>query len=132
MGLLQMLQSKRCRITSARKEICLLLEKTHAPISAEEILEKINVAHKTTIYRELAFLEGEGLIQKIEFGDGVRRYERAEMEHHHHLVCIECKKVADVHLAEDLDVQERSIARKTGFKILNHSLEFFGLCSKCK
>lgn len=116
----------------ARKAICRALDRSHAPISAEEILDGLKGVHKTTVYRELGFLESEGLIKKIEFGDGIRRYERSEMEHHHHLICVGCKKVSDIHLEKDLEVQERSIARKTGFKILNHSLEFFGLCAKCK
>lgn len=132
MSLLETLKASCCRMTSARKELCAILEKTHAPVSAEGILMRMKGTHKTTVYRELAFLESEGLIRKIDFGDGVRRYERAAMEHHHHLVCMRCKGVQDIHLDGDLDIQEQKITRKTGFKILNHSLEFFGLCPKCK
>lgn len=130
--LLESLQERGYRITSVRSAMIELFVKNHAPLSAEELLKVLLGTHKTTVYRELSFFESEGVIQKVDFGDGIRRYELAELEHHHHLVCTVCKKVTDVHLEGDLDDQEKKISKKTGFKILTHSLEFFGLCPKCK
>lgn len=130
--LIQTLQERGHRVTPVRLAMIGLFVKHHAPISAEELIKRLPDTHKTTIYRELGFLDEQKLIQKIEFGDGIRRYELTELDHHHHLVCVSCKKVTDVHLEGDLDAEEKKISRKTGFKILNHSLEFFGMCSKCK
>lgn len=130
--LIQALQERGHRVTHVRSKMIELFVKHHAPLSAEELLKQIPDTHKTTVYRELAFLEEQNIVKKIEFGDGIRRYELTELEHHHHLVCVSCKKVTDIHLEGDLDVEEKKISRKTGFKILNHSLEFFGMCPKCK
>lgn len=130
--LIQSLQERGYRVTQVRSTMIEIFVKHHAPLSAEELLKLIPDTHKTTVYRELAFLEEQNLVKKIEFGDGIRRYELTELEHHHHLVCVSCKKVTDIHLEGDLDAEEKKISRKTGFKILNHSLEFFGMCPKCK
>jgi Fe2+ or Zn2+ uptake regulation protein len=130
--LIALIQERGHRMTPIRSSMVTLFSKNHAPLSAEDILKRLPDTHKTTVYRELAFFEEEGLIQKIDFGDGIRRYELAELEHHHHLICVSCKKVTDVHLEGDLESQERNISRRTGFKILNHALEFFGLCPSCK
>ena len=55
--------------------------------------------NKTTICRELDFLMGKGLIKEIEFGEGKKRYEiDSGSDHHHHLICLNCKKVEDVDL----------------------------------
>jgi len=52
-------------------------------------------------------------------------------DHHHHLICLECDKVEDVELANDLNEIEKRILQKNGFKIINHTLEFYGLCKQC-
>jgi Fe2+ or Zn2+ uptake regulation protein len=126
------LKERGFRMTPVRSSMLELFGKQHEPISAEAICTHQPDAHKTTIYRELAFFEEQGLIRKIDFGDGIRRYELAEREHHHHLICVSCKKITDIRLKHDLEIQERTISRRTGFKILNHALEFFGLCPSCK
>jgi Fur family ferric uptake transcriptional regulator len=54
-----------------------------------------------------------------------------EGHRHHHLVCNECKDVIEVQddLLEELEVE---VERSYGFKILDHSVKFFGLCRKCQ
>ena len=50
---------------------------------------------------------------------------------HHHLVCMECGKVEEIH--EDLlpKVEER-VESEYQFKILDHRLTFHGICSECQ
>ena len=112
-----------------------LLVKAQAPLAALDILQvlekkKLQV-NKTTVYRELDFLGENNIVQEVEFGDKKKRYEISD-KHHHHVVCVQCKRVEDVDLEKDLDMEERKIAKQKGYKIINHSLEFFGLCAKCK
>jgi Fe2+ or Zn2+ uptake regulation protein len=40
--------------------------------------------------------------------------------------------VEDVGLANDLNAIEKKISREYRFKILNHALEFYGLCKNCQ
>lgn len=124
------------RITPARAKIIDIFIKSSSPISAIDLIQdfkkiKIDI-NKTTIYRELEFLLNKNLIREVEFGEGKKRYELEMGKHHHHLVCLNCKKVEDVDLEMDLSVEEKKIEKETGFKIDSHSLEFFGFCKDCQ
>lgn len=129
------LKAEGFRITPARTLLIKFLAESTEPISAIDLIESFKESeknvNKTTIYRELDFLLERKLIQEIEFGDGRKRYE-LETGHHHHLVCLNCKKVLDIGLDVDLHLEEKKIEKSTGFKIKSHSLEFFGYCKKCK
>lgn len=114
-----------------REKIIELMEASSQPVDAVFLTEKIGV-NKTSVYRELQNLITHGEICEAEFGDGKKRYELASLDHHHHLVCTNCKSVADVKLQQDLDAEERRIEQSTGFKVERHSLEFFGKCSDCR
>jgi Fe2+ or Zn2+ uptake regulation protein len=91
-------------------------------------LRKVN---KTTVYREIDFLLSQELIKEVNFGDGKKRYEIASLPHHHHLMCIDCNKIEDVILEDELKPIEKKITKTSKFKIKKHTLEFFGLCAQC-
>lgn len=129
------LKTEGHRITPIREKIIDILSKSDSPSSAPELQKaflvlKINV-NKTTIYRELDFLLKKALINEVEFGDGKKRYE-LNNGHHHHLICLNCNKIADIGLETDLSKEEAKIEKETGFKIKSHSLEFFGYCKNCQ
>jgi len=125
------------RITRARRSIIEVLINSSLPLSAEEIIDallrKKILANKTTVYRELTFLKDRAIVQEIQFlHERVKRYEVVFGSHHHHLICMECKRVEDVELEGELEKYEREIMRSRGFKVLNHTLEFMGLCEDCR
>lgn len=132
---LETLRLKGHRITATRKAILEVLADEQRPLSASEIHASLSKrgrkADKVTVYREMDFLEKEGLAVCVRLGDRNRRYELSSREHHHHLVCQKCEKVEDIQLDEDFEAQERKIVQQTHFKVLRHSLEFFGLCKTC-
>lgn len=125
------------RITRARRSIIEVLLNTHLPLSAEGLLESLErrrvPANKTTVYREITFLKERGIVQEIQFlHERVKRYEVVFGNHHHHLICMGCKRVEDVELEGELEKYEREIMKSKGFKVLNHALEFMGLCEGCR
>ncbi len=130
------LKQKKFKITKVRSGIVTQFTQAKSPIAAKDLLEyfhqqgmKIN---KTTVYRELAFLLSENIIKEIEFGEGQKRYELEDFKHHHHLICLKCRKVEDVELKTDLNKEETRFLKENGFKVVNHSLEFFGYCKNCQ
>jgi len=127
-------QLQDCRQTKTRQGVLALLKKK-SPLAAPVILaglKKLGVSvNKTTVYRELEFLLNKKVISEIVFRDGLKRYEPKPSEHSHHLVCVDCQAVEQVVLDKDLDEQEKKISQRSHFKILHHSLEFYGLCRKC-
>lgn len=136
MSFLSYLKTKGYRLTKVRAYTVTALTESPKPLSVGDLgrifEQKQFPVNKTTLYREIMFLKDKGLVQEVEFGDGKKRYELTPGKHHHHVICVRCKTVEDVPLQEDFIAQEKRIARETRFKIINHSLEFFGLCANCQ
>ena len=83
-----------------------------------------------TVYRSLAVLEDEGLIQELPQAGGPTRYD-VNVEGHQHVVCSQCGRVADVDIGELSDLRHMA-ARSTGFaEVVGERLEFYGRCSAC-
>jgi Fur family ferric uptake transcriptional regulator len=94
----------------------------------------------TTVYRTLDLLVRMGLLNRLSFGTGESRYEFKSGEkdaHHHHLICVKCGEIVDYRdfVDEELELvrkTEESLARKHGFRIMDHNVEFYGLCPQCR
>ena len=129
------LKQKGFRMTNTRTYIVQAFGMTCAPLSAADVHRKLQkkgmVANQTTIYRELQFLTEQGVLRPVLLHDGTQRYELASLHHHHHLVCLSCKKVDEFCIEHELDGVERTIAKKKGFEVERHSLEFYGRCAGC-
>ena len=134
--LIEQLKKSGERITPVRQALLENFCRHSKPQTSQELLfdleKKGFKVNKTTIYRQLEVLQKSGLIKEINFADRSKHYELSSDDHHHHLICQRCHKVEDVSLDNDLDKQEHKIWQKNHFKILQHSLEFFGLCNKCQ
>lgn len=130
------LKSQGFRLTNIRKKLVEIFANTRLPLSIQELLKSLEkqgfIANKTTIYREVYFLMEQGIVAEIDFGDRRKRYESAHSKHHHHLICIKCSKIKGITLTDELKKEEQRLAKQNNFKITNHSLEFFGLCSQCQ
>lgn len=131
------LQYEGCRMTPLRRAMIEIFYTYRHPLSSEdlqEILKKRRMTpHKVSLYRELQFLEEWRVIIPVNLDDGRLRYELKGREHHHHVVCTKCRTVQDVPLDEtELLKEKKNIEKKTQFTIIKHSLEFFGLCAKCR
>lgn len=135
-NILDNLKERGYRASLARKGIMDALRTSAKPLSVSDIcalLKKVKVRfNKTTVYRELAMLAKEKVVLELRFDDQGRRYEIMPEHHHHHLVCLGCEKVEEVVLEKDLDSEEKHIARAKQFNVLNHSLEFYGMCRGCQ
>lgn len=135
---LSKLRHKGKKLTIARRLILEVFCRFGGPYTAIELIALLGrhrpdlKIHKTTVYRELAFLREEKLITEFVFADGQGRYELVQDGHFHHLICLNCHKIDRVELENDLDKAERVVKRRTKFQVLHHSLEFYGLCSSCR
>lgn len=120
--------------TPARAKIVELLYSANAPVDIQDIIDSLRAknlnTNKATVYRTMDLLFSNGFINKVEFGEGKFRYEIKKGDHHH-LICKKCKVIEDV---EDkyMGKLEEEIYKDKGFKVLSHSLEFFGICKQCQ
>ena len=132
------LSSQSYKLTPQREAtVRVLLEHEEDHLSAEDVYllvkEKAPEIGLATVYRTLELLSELKVVDKINFGDGVARYDLRQegAEHfHHHLVCIECGSVDEIQ--EDLlgDV-EKVVERDWNFQIKDHRLTFHGICHRC-
>jgi Fur family ferric uptake transcriptional regulator len=103
------------------------------PFTIEEMrrsLRKLNL-DLVTVYRCMRAFEKVGLVVRCEFGDGISRYEYQGAEgHHHHVICINCRKTENIEGCGLLVLEEK--VRQLGYSGVKHSLEFFGLCKVCE
>ncbi len=132
------LKRRKLRITSQREAVLsIFIENKGEHLTADEVYEKLSHKNshisKATIYRSVELLREMNFLSKINFGDGLERYEvrDAHTHQHHHLICNECGKVYEIE--EDLlDDLEKLIGKRTGFKIVDHQLNFYGVCPRCQ
>ena len=105
-------------------------------MSGDEILAKIRISvpscNKTSVYRELSYLEKAGSIIAVRFHDRKIRYELSSLPHHHHAVCISCGSIEDVRMPAHVQAVEKRLQKESRFKVTHHALEFFGLCLHCQ
>ncbi|HNR65650.1 MAG TPA: transcriptional repressor [Atribacterota bacterium] len=133
------------RITMPRQIILQVLDESKRHLSAEDIYLKVYQIYPTigltTVYRTLELLVRMGLVFKFDFGDGRARYELTRgdgnLSHHHHLICTNCGRIIDYDdfIEEELELIKKTrqeLEKKYGFEIRNHTLQFYGLCKKCK
>ncbi len=128
----QQLKTGGLKITSARLGLLDILKHAKKPLSIKDIAKKMARSNVdlVTLYRNVDSLKNLGAIKQINLKDKQSYYELAGGIHHHHLVCTNCGKMADVELPETS--LNKTALKKHGFaKITDHSLEFFGICSKC-
>ncbi|MCP3032648.1 transcriptional repressor [Halobacillus sp. A1] len=133
------LHSQSYKLTPQREAtVRVLLENEADHLSAEDVYllvkEKAPEIGLATVYRTLELLSELKVVDKINFGDGVSRYDlrKEGAEHfHHHLVCTECGSVEEIE--EDLlgDV-EKLIEGQWNFKVKDHRLTFHGICRVCQ
>jgi len=135
-NIFEVFRQKGHRLTRTRKAMVRVFLDNKEPLSAAELnsrLKNLSVnVNKTTVYREIDFLKKEQFLREIELGDGMKRYERWPDDHHHHLICVECNSVKCIDMEHCLVNEEKYISEKNNFKIMEHSLKFFGLCAKCQ
>jgi len=122
------------KITPQRLAIAKILAKSEGHPSVENIHGQIKKDFPTmslaTVYRNILLIKSLGEVLEIGFPDGSNRYDGNRPYPHPHVICVKCKKIIDPDL-DSLDEMKKEVAEETNFKILNHRLDFFGICSDC-
>jgi len=132
----QNLREAGLKATLPRVKILEILEGSRVRhLSAEDIYktmielgEDVGIA---TIYRVLTQFETAGLVTRHHFESGISVFELNQGEHHDHILCIKCGKVAEF-MDEVIEQRQRDIAEKAGFLMTDHSLNIYGICEACQ
>jgi Fur family ferric uptake transcriptional regulator len=101
--------------------------------SLEELLDAVRGtlggADYSSVFRATVALEQAGVIERLDLGDGRSHYELRD-DHHEHVRCESCGRIAEVRGCVVDDAGER-IQSKTGFVVNSHQIVFIGLCPDC-
>jgi len=121
------------KVTPTRIAILSVFSADCKPINAEYIFnilrnKKVNLV---TIYRTLNIFAKKGIVRIVNVHTESAHYELAG-HHHHHLVCKDCGTIEEISICSQL-LDTEALAHSKEFKsIQSHSVEFLGVCKKCK
>jgi Fur family transcriptional regulator, ferric uptake regulator len=129
----EVLRKSGHKATPSRLAILGIFKKTKKPLSAQEIIDDLSRStDQATVYRTLKSLKEKGIIKQIDLRHNHAHYELADMVEHHHLICIRCGKIEDVHHCGVEEIQSTVLRSSKHFaEIKQHALEFYGICKSC-
>jgi Fur family transcriptional regulator, peroxide stress response regulator len=96
----------------------------------DDIREKLKGVSRTTVYRVLDTLVSIGVAKKISNPESKARFD-ADTSRHHHLTCLKCGLVLDLHDQAYNHLQQPS-GFETEFDIIDYSITFTGHCARCR
>ena len=120
--------SKGMRMTEQRRIIARVLSASEDHPDVEELYhrcaridEHISIS---TVYRTVKLFEDAGIIERHDFREGRARYETMRDSHHDHLINLRDGKVIEF-TSEEIEKLQAEIARKLGYKLVDHRLELY-------
>ena len=125
------------RSGGARRVVVELLGEHDCCLSAHEVHEQVRARGArvgiASVYRALEGMDALGLVQRVDLGDGVARFEpvHADDDHHHHLVCDDCGRIepfADPTLESAIE----RVADGRGYLVAAHDVVLRGACEDCR
>ena len=133
-SLLDRLRARRWRLTPQRRVIAEVLRGDHVHLTAEEVLararKRLPEVSLATVYNTLNELVSMGEVQQVDAGGRPTRYDPNTEDGHHHLVCLKCGDLRDVH-PRGLDALELPRSQRFGYRIVNREVLFQGYCRDC-
>ena len=129
------LRARGYRLTAARRAILAALAAAGEHPTADALAAAVHQAApgggRMTVYRTLDLLCELGLLRPVYQGTGAAHYVLLLDGHHHHLVCSRCQRVIEF---DDCALGElaETVARRYGFVVEGHLLEFYGRCAECR
>jgi Fur family transcriptional regulator, ferric uptake regulator len=124
-ALLELLDGQECALTAVEIEDALRSRGTDRSAAGRPV-------SRASVYRILDELEQLGLVQRVETGQAMVRYERVceQEEHHHHLVCDECGMVMPFSDAA-LERAIGKLSERVPLKVSEHEIVLHGSCRDC-
>jgi len=122
----------------ARRAVIELLDGQTCALTAVEIEDALRAYGKSrrvsraSVYRILDELERLSLVQRVETGQAMVRYERVcgHAEHHHHLVCDSCGLVMPFS-DEALERAIETLSERVPLAVSEHEIVLHGSCQDC-
>ena len=121
---------KGMRMTEQRRVVARVLSSANDHPDVEELYRRAHAVDPhisiATVYRTVRLVEEAGIIERHDFRDGRSRYEEMPDVHHDHLIDMRSGKVIEF-VDEDIEKLQHAIAKRLGFRLIDHRLELYGV-----
>jgi Fur family peroxide stress response transcriptional regulator len=122
------------RVTPQRLAVLRVLAASEGHPTVEVIYERVRREFPTTsiatVYKTVHLLKRINEVLELGFPEGGNRYDGNKPYPHPHVICVRCSKILDPDLQSLTDMTSE-ISESTGFEIVTHRVDFFGLCPEC-
>jgi Fur family ferric uptake transcriptional regulator len=121
---------KGMRMTDQRRVVARVLSTAKDHPDVEELYRRAHAEDPhisiATVYRTVRLFEEAGIIERHDFRDGRSRYEEMPDVHHDHLIDMRTGRVIEF-VDEDIEKLQHAIAKRLGFRLIDHRLELYGV-----
>ena len=118
------------KMTDQRRVIAQVLSDADDHPNVETVYQRANAIDDrislATVYRTLRLFEEVDILERHDFGDGRARYEKADQDHHDHLIDVKSGKVIEFQNRE-IEQLQTAVAEKLGYKLVGHRLELYAV-----
>ena len=122
--------AKGMRMTEQRRIIARVLADSADHPDVEELYRRCAEIDQhisiSTVYRTVKLFEDSGIISRHDFREGRARYEQIPDAHHDHLINLRSGEVIEFQ-SEEIERLQREVARKLGYKLVDHRLELYAV-----
>ncbi len=130
------LENAGYRLTAPRRALAdLIASRDGSTFTAADLVADVRSRGlgigRATIFRAIGLLEGVGAVERLDRPTGEHAYVACAPAHHHHVICARCDRSIEVGDL-GLGAVAREVTRRTGFQVVGHRLELFGLCPSCQ
>jgi len=119
------------KLTPQRLAILGYLDGNKDHPSAEDVYRAVSKRFPTmsfaTVYNTFEALRRRGGVTELTLDPDKKRFD-PNTKPHHHLMCVKCRRIADIHREYDLHLPPGAAE---GFQLLGNHIEFYGVCPKC-
>ena len=117
-------------MTGQRRVIARVLSEADDHPNVEMVHHRANAIDSrislATVYRTLRLFEEIDILERHDFGDGRARYEKADQDHHDHLIDVKSGKVIEFQNRE-IEQLQIAVAKRLGYKLVGHRLELYAV-----
>lgn len=118
------------KMTGQRRVIAQVLSDADDHPNVEVVHQRVNTIDSrislATVYRTLRLFEEINILERHDFGDGRARYEKADQDHHDHLIDVKSGKVIEFQNRE-IEKLQSAVAKRLGYKLVGHRLELYAV-----
>ncbi len=135
MDFLPQLKALNLKATPKRLAILEILSEASGYMGPEEIWnimkERFGNVGLPTVYRNLEDLsKGEVIIKVIHPDRKLYYFYCRNVSHHHHFVCVSCRKVEDIQFCGMKEIEDEVKSALKGH-VVSHLLQVYGFCNNC-